>query len=60
MFGGCLVADLPRILDPLRCTAAFQGNHIKTQVSELALTLFHPPQLRAACDAALFVGRNAF
>ncbi len=59
MFGGCLVADLPRILYPLRRIATFQCNHVKTQVSELALTLLHPPQLCAACDTALLVGGNA-
>lgn len=60
MFQGCLVVDLPRILNPLRGTTAFQGNHIKTQVSELALTLFDPPKLCTACDVALLVGCNAF
>lgn len=58
-FDSALVADLPRILHPLRISAVFQSDHIKTQVCELALTLLHPPQLCAAGDAALFKGRNA-
>ena len=58
-FDSVLVADLPRILHPLWFSAVFQSDHIKTQVRELALTLLHPPKLRAAGDAALFQGGNA-
>lgn len=54
-----LVADLPRILHPLRFSAVFQSDHIKTQVCELALTLLHPPKLCAAGYPALFQGGNA-
>ena len=55
-----LVADLPRILHPHRFGILFQGDYIKTQVAELALTLLYPPQHCTACDTALFVNRNAF
>jgi len=60
MFSACLVADLPCILDPLRLVACFQRHYIKTQVSELALTLLHPPQLCTPRNTALLVGGNAF
>lgn len=59
-FDSALVADLPRILHPLGVSAVFQCDHIKTQVCELALTLLHPPQLRTARHAGLFVTGNAF
>lgn len=59
-FDSGLVADLPRILHPLRIGSIFQSYYVKTQVLELALTLLHPPQFRATCNAALFVGGNAF
>jgi hypothetical protein len=58
-FGPGLVADLPRILHPLRFSAVFQCDHIKTQVCELALTLLYPPKFCTTRHASLFVCRDA-